>query len=101
MVGEAVHLNVTADRHVRRGDKLVVFVNVLVLSASEQGTGDDARVLDGGLINRNTVITQVKRYDEAAIYILWNFGVKPSCVSEDLLVIVNTLKEVTLGLLRN
>jgi hypothetical protein len=99
MVGVAVDLDVAADAEFTRGDPIVVLVHVLVLVAAQEGSLDDTRVLDGGLIDRDAVVLQVERDDEAAVDILGNAGVESGGVAEDLLVVVNRLEEVTFRLL--
>lgn len=99
MVGETIHLDVATDGHVRRSDKRIVFVNVLILVAAQQGTRDNAGVLNVGLVDRNAVIAQVERDDEAAVNVLGHTSVEACCVPKDLLVVVNALEEITFGLL--
>ena len=60
---------------------------------------NDARVLLGGLVDSNGVISQVERNDEAAVNIFWHARIETSCESEDLFVIIDTLEEVALWLL--
>jgi len=101
MVRVAVDLDITADGHVRGSDECLVFVNVLVLSALEELAFDDARVLHGGFVNRDAVVSQVEGDDETTVDILGNAGVEAGSEAEDLLVVVDALEEVTLGLLRD
>jgi len=101
VVRETIDLDVAADGHIRWSDKRIVFVNVLVLVAAQQGTWDDSRVLNVGLINRNAVIAQVERDNETTVNVLGYTSVEACGVPEDFLVVVNTLEEVTLGLLGN
>jgi len=46
-----VDLDVASDGQVGRSDELVVFVNILVLVASQEGSLYDATVLDGWLVD--------------------------------------------------
>ena len=101
VVRVAVDLHVSADGHVSGSDESSVLVNVLVLSAFEELALDDARVLLGRLLDRDAVVSQVERDDETTVDILGNAGVEASSETQDLLVIVHGLEEVTLGLLRD
>ena len=96
-----VDLHVAADSHVAGRDPLVCVVDVLVPVALQELALNDARVLLSWLVNRNRVIGQVERDDEAAVYVLWDSGIEASRESQDLLVIVDALEEVTLGLIRD
>ena len=97
--GVSVDLNITADRHVGWHDELVVVVNVLVLLAVEELAWNDSRVLLSGLVDRDAVVAQVERDNEAAVDILWDGSVEPGSVSEHVLVVVHGLEEVDLWLL--
>jgi len=99
MEGMTVDLHVTADGHIGGGDEGEVLVDVLVLSSFQELTLDDTGVLLSGLIDWNAVVSQVERDDESTVNILGHAGVESSSESQDLLVIVDGLEEVTLGLL--
>lgn len=99
MEGVAVDLHVSSNSHVSWSDEGTVVVNVLVPVAVKELALDDARVLLGGLVDGDAVISQVEGDDEAAVNIFWDAGVETSCEPEDLFVIVNTLEEVALGLI--
>ena len=51
VVGEAIDLDVATDGQVGRSDKCITLVHVLVLVAAEEGTLNNAGVLDCGLVN--------------------------------------------------
>ena len=93
----AVDLDVAADGHIRQIKELVVVVDVLVATSVEELAFDDARVLLGGLVDSNGVISQVERNDEAAIEILGHASVKLGGEAQDPLVVVHGLEEVFLG----
>lgn len=99
MVGETIHLDVATDGHVRGSDKRIVFVNVLILVAAQQGSRDNSGVLNVGLVDRNAVIAQVERDDEAAVNVLGHTSVEAGCVPQGLVGVVNALEEITFGLL--
>jgi len=99
VVGVTVNLDVTANSQFRRGDEFVVLVHVSVLLAAQEGALDDATVLHSGLVDRDAVVRQVERDDEAAVDVLGHTRVETRVVAQDLLVVVHRLKEVALGLL--
>jgi hypothetical protein len=94
-----VDLDVATDWQFSRSDELVVFVNILVLVASQEGALYDATVLDGWLVDRDAVVAQVERDDEAALDIFRDSRVKSGSVAKHFLVIVNRLEEIALGFL--
>jgi hypothetical protein len=95
-----VDLCVASNGQVRRRQKCHVLVHILVLSALQELSLNDAGVLLCRLIDRDRVIGQVEGDDESAIEVLGNASVETSCESEYLLVVVNVLEEVTLWLVR-
>jgi len=97
----SIDLNVSADGQVSRCDDLVVLVDILVLAALEESALDDAGVLLGWLVNRNGVVRHEERDDEAAVDVLRHACVDAGCETEDLSLVINCLKEVLLGLLRD
>ncbi len=97
----AVDLDVGADGHVGRRDKAVVIVHVLVLAAAHERALDDARVLLRGLEDAQRVVAQIERDDELALDVLRHARVEPRRESQDLLVIVHILEEISLGLVRH
>jgi len=97
-VGESVDFYATAKGHVGGRDEGTAVVDVLVLSTFQELAFDDAGVLLGGLVDRDAVIGQVERDDEAAVDVFGHSGVEAGRVAEDLLVVVYALEEVTLGL---
>lgn len=97
-VRKSIDFDVSANGHVGWGDEGTAVVDVLVLSTFQEFAFDDARVLLSGLVNRDAVISQVEGNNESAVNVLRHTGVEAGRVSEDLLVIVDTLEEVTLGL---
>lgn len=101
VVGVAVDLHIATNGHVARSDELVVLVHVLVSSALKELAFNDSRVLLGRLVNRDRVVSQVERDDEPSVNILGHSGVETGSETQDLLVIVHGLEEVTLGLLRD
>lgn len=98
VVRETIDLDVASHAHVRWCDPLHVLVNILVLVTAQEGTFDNARVLHRWFVNRDTVVSEMERDDETAINILRNSSVEAGGVTQDLLVIVNRLEEITLGL---
>jgi len=99
VVRVTVNLDVTANSQIRRGDEFVVLVHVFVLLAAQEGALDDATVLHSGLVDRDAVVRQVERDDEAAVHVFRHTRVEARVVAEDLLVIVYRLEEVAFGLL--
>lgn len=99
MVGVAVNLDVAANSQIRWSDEFVVLVHVLVLLAAQEGALDDATVLHSWLVDRDAVVRQVERDDEAAVDVLGHARVEARVVAKDLLVVVHGLEEVALRLL--
>ena len=99
MEGVSIDLHVSTDWHVSWSQSLSLLVNILVLSALEEFTWDDAGVLLGWLVDGDAVIAQVERDDEASVNVLWHTGVKSCSESQDVLIVVHSLEEVDLGLL--
>ena len=97
----AVDLDVAADWQFRGRDEVVVSVDVLVLSALQERPLDDARVFLRRLEDRNGVVGQVERDDEAPVHVLGHLRVEARRVPQDLFVVVHVLEEVDFGLLRN
>ena len=95
--GVTVDLHVSSDRHVAGSDPSVSVVDVLVPVALQELAFDDARVLLGWLVDRDRVVCQVERNDEAAVHVLWDASVEASSKSQNFLVIVHALEEVALG----
>ena len=96
-----VNLDVAADWHVRRRDERHRVVYVFVLSALQEFALDDAGVLLCGLVDRDAIVTQVERYDEATVKVFWNSRVQFGGVPEHFFVVVYALEEVTLWLFRD
>ena len=94
----SVDFDVSAKGHVGWGDELAAIVDVLVLSALQELAFDDTRVLLRGLVDRDTIISQIERDDEAAVEVLWHSRIEAGCVAEDLLVVVDALEEVAFRL---
>lgn len=99
MEGVSIDLHVATHWHVSWRQSLSLLVNILVLSALEEFTWDDAGVLLGRLVDGDAVIRQVERDDEASVDVLWHSGVKSGSESEDVLIVVDSLEEVNLWLL--
>ena len=99
MEGVSIDLHVSTDWHVSWSQSLSLLVNILVLSALEEFTWDDAGVLLGWLVDGDAVIAQVEGDDEASVNVLWHTGVKSCSESQDVLIVVHSLEEVDLGLL--
>lgn len=99
VVGVAINLDIATNAQVGWSDPLAELVDILVLVASQEWTLNNARVLHSWLIDRNAIVGQVERDDETAVDVLWHLGVETSIESQDLLVVVHTLEEVTLWLL--
>ena len=97
----AVDLDVSTDCHVAWSDPGVIVIDVLVPIAVKELALDDTRVLLGRFVDRDAVISQVERNDEAAVNIFWHARIETSCKSEDLFVVVNTLEEVALWFFRD
>jgi len=97
----SIDLHIASNGHVCGRDERLVLVNVLVLSLVEELAFDDARVLLGGLVDANVVISQVEGNDEPTVNILRHASVELGRETQDLLVVVHSLEEVTLGLLRD
>jgi len=96
--GVPIDLDVAANGHVAWSDWLVVVVNVLVLVSVQELALDDSGVLLGWLVDGDAVVGQVEGDDEAAVNVFRHSRVEAGCKSEDLLVIVDRLEEVSLGL---
>ena len=62
---------------------------------------DDARVLLGGLVDSNGVISQVERNDEATVEVLGHSSVELGGETQDSLIVVHGLEEVFLCSLRD
>ena len=62
---------------------------------------DDARVLLGGLVDSNGVISQVERNDEATVEVLGHSSVELGGETQDSLIVVHGLEEVFLWSLRD
>jgi len=62
---------------------------------------DDARVLLGGLVDSNGVISEVERNDEATVEVLGNSSVELGGETQDSLIVVHGLEEVFLWSLRD
>lgn len=57
VVREPVDLDVTADGQLSGRNEFVALVNVLVLVTAEEGSLDDAGVLDCGLKDRDAIVS--------------------------------------------
>lgn len=90
----SIYLDVVAQTEVSWGDKIAIFVHILVLISVEELSFDDARVLLGWLENGNGVVRQVEGNDELSALVFWYLSVEFGCKPEDLLVVVNVLEEV-------
>lgn len=88
VVRESVDLDVTTDGQLSGSDELVALVNVLVLITAKEGSLDNAGVLDCGLKDRDAIVSQVERNDEATLDVLRDTCVESGSVTKDLLVIV-------------
>lgn len=99
VVAVAVDLDIATDRHVAWRGELVVLVHVLVLGSAQEWAFNDARILDGRLVDRNGIVAQVVRNDETTIHVFWNACVEACCVAQDFFVIVHCLEEVSLWFL--
>jgi len=97
----AVDLDVATDRHIAGGDEFTALVDILVLFALEELAFDDARVFLGGLVDRDGVVREVERDNESAVNVLGHACVVACGVTQNLLVVIDTLEEVSLRLLRN
>lgn len=97
--GVSIDLHIATHWHVSWSQSLSLLVNILVLSALEEFTWDDAGVLLGGLIDGDAVVREVERDDESPVDVLWHSRVKPRSESQNVLVVVNSLEEVNLWLL--
>ena len=97
----AVDLDITANREVSSSQEGVVVVHVLVLAAMKELAFDNARILLGRLIHTNRVVSQVEGDNETAGNVFWDACVELSREAEDLLVIVHSFEEVSLGSLRH
>ena len=95
----AVDLDVSADWHVTGSDVVHHPVHVLILSSLQEGSWLYTRVLLRWLIDRDRVVSKVERDDESSINILGNLCVEASCVSQNLLVVVNVFEEINLWFL--
>lgn len=93
-----VDLDVTSDGNVSGSDELVVLVDILVLSPLQELAFHDARVLLGWLEDLDGIVTEEEADDEASVNIFRGAGVESGCESENLLVVVDVLEEVSLGL---
>ena len=93
-----VDLHIATDGHVRGSNEFVVIVNVLVLATLEELALHDPGVLLRGLVDRDRVVSEEERDDEAAVNVLGNLGVEPSDEAQNGLVVVHVLEEVTLRL---
>lgn len=60
MVRVSVDLDVVLDSKVRRGNPLVVLVDVLVLVSAQERAFNDTGVLNTGLIDRDAIVLQVE-----------------------------------------
>ena len=67
----------------------------------EEFAFDDARVLLGGLVDSNGVISQVERNDEATVEVLGHSSVELGGETQDSLIVVHGLEEVFLWPLRD
>jgi len=95
-----VDLDVTPEGHVGGCDEAaIVPVSVLVLAPLQEFALHDPRVLLCGLIYGDGVVGEEEGHDESAVDILWHLSVEPCNISQDCLVIVDVLEEVSLGLL--
>ena len=99
MEGVAIDLAVASDGEVCGRDGNVVFVDVLVDAPVQELALDDARVLLSRLVDANSVVGEVEGDDESTVEVLGDACVEARRETEDLLVVVHRLKEVTLGLL--
>jgi len=97
----SINLDIASNGHVCWRDERLVLVDVLVLAFVEEFTLNDARVLLSGLVDANVVIGQVEGDDEPTVNIFRHASVELGGETQDLLVVVHGLEEVTLGLLRD
>lgn len=84
--------------HIGRSDEGTVLIHVLVLGALQEFALNDTRVLLGGLEDGDGVVCEEEGNDEAAVDVLGHASVEAGCVSQDSLVVVNILEEVSLRL---
>jgi len=96
--GVPIDLDISANGHIAWRDRRVVVVNVLVLVSVQELALDDTGVLLGWLVDRDAVVGQVEGDNEAAVNVFWHSSVEAGRESEDFLVIVDRLEEVSLGL---
>ena len=101
MVRVPVDLDVATNAELGWGDEFVVLVHVLVLGAAQEGPFNDATVLNSRLVNRDAVVRQIERDDESAVDVFRNARVEASVVAQNLLIVVDRLKEVTFWFFRN
>ena len=97
----SIDFNVSSNWEVSRCNEFVVLVNILIFATLKEFAFNNAGVLLGRLINRNGVVGEEERNDEAAINIFRNTSVQASSITKDFALIINCLEEVFLWLLRN
>lgn len=93
-----VDLDILSYEQVGGSDELHSVVNVLVLLPLEEGSLNDTRVLLSWLENGDGVVSQVERDNESPVKVLRHSSVELGSESEDFLVVVDVLEEVSLGL---
>jgi len=97
----AIDLDVVSNTKVAGSDELHVVIDVLILFSTKERSLDDTRVLLGRLEDRDSIISEIERYDESTVNILGHLGVEASRVSQNLLIVVDVLEEINLRLLRH
>jgi len=67
MEGVSIDLHIASNGHVSWGNERLTLVNVLVLALVQELALNDTRVLLGGLVDANVVISQVEGDDESTV----------------------------------
>lgn len=98
MEGVSIDLHIASNGHVSWGNERLTLVNVLVLALVQELALNDTRVLLGGLVDANVVISQVEGDDESTVNVLRHASVELGGETQDFLVIVHGLEEITLCL---
>lgn len=98
MEAVSIDFDVSSDSDVSGRKEVSVLVDVLVLPPFEELAFHDAGVLLGRLEDGNGVISQVEGNDEASVDVFRHAGVELGSVSQDFLVVVHVLEEVSFGL---
>lgn len=97
----SVDLYVTSDGHIWWGNECTTIVHIFVLSSFEELSFHNAGVLLSWLKDRDSVISQVERNNEASLKVLRNASVESSNETKDLVSVINVLEEVSFRFLRD